>query len=248
MFKRRFRLPSPALVISTVTLSLVLGGTAVAATTAKHKDVKADKTLIKAMAPSLSVKHAKTADSATNATNATNAAHATSADSATNATNAAHATSADSATNATNAAHATSADSATTAGSAPPSGAAGGALSGSYPDPSLQAPEDWHEIDAAGEPAFQNGWVNESPLNEVTAGFYADPYGQVHLKGMITSGSNAPIFSLPVGYRPGLSLCELVFRAGSGTGQLCIFASGDVAVLSGTGTVALDGVTFRIGE
>ena len=42
MFKRRFRLPSPALVISMITLSLVLGGTAFAASTATHKDKKAD--------------------------------------------------------------------------------------------------------------------------------------------------------------------------------------------------------------
>ena len=71
MFKRRFRLPSPALVISMITLSLVLGGTAFAASTAKHKDAKADTKLVKKLAPSLSVKHASTADSATNATNAT---------------------------------------------------------------------------------------------------------------------------------------------------------------------------------
>ena len=74
-----------------VTLSLVLGGTAVAATTATHKDARADSALVKKLAPSLSVKHAKTADNATsavNATNAVNATHATSADSATNATNA----------------------------------------------------------------------------------------------------------------------------------------------------------------
>jgi hypothetical protein len=227
MLKRRFRLPSPALVISMVTLSLVLGGTAVAATVSGDK--KADTKLVKKLAPSLSVKHARTADSATNARNATNATHATSADSATNAT------------------HAISADSATTAGSAPPNGAAGGALSGTYPDPSLKAPEAWHEIGAAGEPVFQNGWVNESP-SEVTAAFYADPNGEVHLKGLITSGTNAPVFTLPVGYRPSFNLCELVFRAGSGSGQLCVFASGDVAVLSGTGSASLDGVTFRIGE
>jgi hypothetical protein len=79
MFKRRFRLPSPALVISMVTLSLVLGGTAVAASTAKHSDAKADKALINKMAPSLKVKYAKTAGSAATAANAT---HATSADSA----------------------------------------------------------------------------------------------------------------------------------------------------------------------
>src|SRR4051794_23756662 len=112
MFKRRFRLPSPALVISMVTLSLVLGGTAFAASgvvTAKHKDAKADTKLVKKLAPSLSVKHAKTANSATTAANAT---HATTADSAT------HATSADSATNATNATNATHASSADTATSA----------------------------------------------------------------------------------------------------------------------------------
>ena len=97
MFKRRFRLPSPALVVSMVTLSLVLGGTAVAATTSTHKDARADSALVKKLAPSLSVKHAKTADNATSAVNATKAVNAT------NAVNATHATSADSATNATNA-------------------------------------------------------------------------------------------------------------------------------------------------
>ena len=102
MFKRRFRLPSPALVISMVTLSLVLGGTAVAAT-AGHSDKKADTKLIKHLAPSLSVKQAKTANTASTATNA---GHATSADTATNATNATHAT---------NAGHATTADSAANA-------------------------------------------------------------------------------------------------------------------------------------
>ena len=76
MFKRRFRLPSPALVLSMVALSIVLGGTAFAAGVTKapkHADAKADKALIGKMAPSLGVKHANTADSATNATNATNA-------------------------------------------------------------------------------------------------------------------------------------------------------------------------------
>jgi hypothetical protein len=97
MFKRRFRLPSPALVISMVTLSLVLGGTAVAATTATHKDARADSALVKKLAPSLSVKHAKNADNATSAVNANSAVNAS------NAVNATHATRADSATNATNA-------------------------------------------------------------------------------------------------------------------------------------------------
>ena len=53
MFKRRFRLPSPALVISMVTLSLVLGGTAVAATVTSHSDAKADTKLVKKLASGL---------------------------------------------------------------------------------------------------------------------------------------------------------------------------------------------------
>src|SRR5438067_1249636 len=110
MLKRRFRLPSPAVVIAMVALFAALGGTSFAATkviTAKHKDAKADTKLVKKLAPSLSVKHAKTANSATSAANAT---HATSADSATNATNATNATHATSATTATTATNATNAN------------------------------------------------------------------------------------------------------------------------------------------
>lgn len=58
--ERLFRLPSPALVISMVALALVLGGTAVAATTGTHADAKADTKLVKKLAPTLSVKDAKT--------------------------------------------------------------------------------------------------------------------------------------------------------------------------------------------
>ncbi len=57
MFTGRFRLPGPALVISMVALTVVLGGTAVAATTSG--DTKADTKLIKKLAPSLTAGNAK---------------------------------------------------------------------------------------------------------------------------------------------------------------------------------------------
>src|SRR5262249_22075299 len=82
------------------TLSLVLGGTAVAATTTTHKDARADSALVKKLSPSLSVKHAKTAGHATSAVNATNAVNTTHANSATTATNATNATNAANAANA----------------------------------------------------------------------------------------------------------------------------------------------------
>ena len=91
MFKHRLRAPSPAFVISLIALFLALGGTSYAATKValtKHKDAKADTTLVKRLAPSLSVKHAKTAENATNAVNATHATNANSATTATNATTA----------------------------------------------------------------------------------------------------------------------------------------------------------------
>src|SRR3954470_21834993 len=91
------RAPSPAIVISLIALFLALGGTSYAATKVvltKHKDAKADTTLVGRLAPSLSVEHAKTADNATNAVNATDAVNATNATNATTATHATNATTA----------------------------------------------------------------------------------------------------------------------------------------------------------
>lgn len=56
MFRRRFRLPSPALVIATIALGVALGGTAVAAS--MDNDKAADTRLIRHLAPSLNVRSA----------------------------------------------------------------------------------------------------------------------------------------------------------------------------------------------
>jgi hypothetical protein len=72
----------------------------------------------------------------------------------------------------------------------------------------------WHEIGAAGQPAFActvgcPDWQNfGSPYN--TAGFLKDALGFVHLKGLVSSRFSSrgepchyhAFFILPVGYRP----------------------------------------------
>src|SRR6476646_11617617 len=105
-------------------------------------------------------------------------------------------------------------------------------------------PQAWQSVGAAGKPAFMNGWSNEDPVDEVTAAFYKDPFGVVHLKGIIAGGSDSTVFKLPAGYRPSKAAIELVWRAVPGTDQLIINPDGRLVLGGGTGAAALDGVTF----
>ena len=215
MNKRRWRAPSPALVISLIALFVALGGTTYAATSLPRNSVGTKQLKRNAVTSSKIKKGAVTASKInTNGLTAPNAVHAA------------------------NASHAT------TAGSAPPSGSAGGALSGPYPNPSLAAPEAWHEIGASGQPPFFNGWQNSDPVNLTTAAYYKDPWGVVHLKGVLShpgGSTSLPFFGLPAGYRPS----KQVLEAGS---ALVIAPTGGLYLNSAADSVVLDGVAFRAGE
>jgi len=70
---------------------------------------------------------------------------------------------------------------------------------------------DWHMVGGAGEPAFENSWVNFGGGTYGDAAFRIDAEGWVHLKGLVKSGTyNAAIFTLPEGYRPS----ERIFMTG----------------------------------
>lgn len=94
--------------------------------------------------------------------------------------------------------------------------------------------EDWHEVGDIGEPAFENSWVNAGG-SEATAAFYKDPWGLVHIKGRIASGTLGTAFTLPAGYRPALVL-DFSSVANNAFAKIQILADGSVITAVGSTT------------
>lgn len=94
-------------------------------------------------------------------------------------------------------------------------------------------------------PTLLNSWVNFGGAFNV-AGYYKDPFGIVHLRGLVKSGVvGSPIFTLPAGYRP---TATEIFATDSNAalGQISVNSSGDVTLGFGSNVYAsIDGMTFR---
>lgn len=106
--------------------------------------------------------------------------------------------------------------------------------------------EAWHQVGGAGEPAFQNAWVNNSEANWGPVRFRKDR-GKVTLVGAASGGgANASIFTLPIGYRPPQRRRFIVDHNG-GPGRLEVGADGTVFTIGGaSATTFLDGVSFYV--
>ena len=124
----------------------------------------------------------------------------------------------------------------------------------------LVTPEAWHEVAATGEPAFINGWANNSDTGDTTAAFYKDPFEIVHLKGTVgdttVTGGAPAAFVLPLGYRPTKTACFTTIGVESGSGEItatyvCVESDGTVIFGALPKTpehdYPLDGITFRAG-
>ena len=218
MMKQLARLrPSPAMVVACIALTVALGGTSVAAIQALPKNSVGTKQLKRNAVTSPKVKNNAITGADVNEGSLAKVPSAASADSAANATNAA---------NAGNAAN---------LGGQPPSAYA------------ASASEAYHEVGAAGQSPFQNGWANFAAATWSTAGYYLDSLGVVHLKGTISGGTTGlAAFTLPAGYRPTKNLFLL---AASSTGEalLEVFSDGRVVPINAGATFGLDGTTFRAG-
>lgn len=114
---------------------------------------------------------------------------------------------------------------------------------GTDPDPDESDP--WHEVGAAGEPAFANTWTNFGSVYS-TAGFKKQSDGWVALKGLVTGGAGT-VFSLPAGCRPPF-WCYFTVAASNGVhAEISISTSGSVNyVAGGTGAawLSLEGIVF----
>lgn len=100
-------------------------------------------------------------------------------------------------------------------------------------------------------PTLLNGWSNYG-YESGPAGYWKDPFGIVHLRGLLTGGTiTLRAFILPEGYRPPY---HMVFSAPSqdltGSFVFCrcdIDTNGDFLILTGSNFyVSLDGISFRV--
>jgi hypothetical protein len=126
--------------------------------------------------------------------------------------------------------------------------------------------ENWREVGAPGNPPFNTfcggaacfGNFDSGANN--TAAFLRDPFGFVHLKGVVKClGGNIPpcfdsddIFILPDGYHPAKQEVFGALRSSGTTqnilGRVNVFDYGGVRVAGGTAVndwISLDGISFR---
>lgn len=96
-------------------------------------------------------------------------------------------------------------------------------------------------------PTLLNSWVNfGSGGNSV--GYWKDPSGIVHLRGLVKSGtpsSTSVIFVLPADHRPAGDNHHFAVASNAAFGFCRVDTDGDVIAFSGSGTwFSLDGITF----
>lgn len=94
-------------------------------------------------------------------------------------------------------------------------------------------------------PTLINSWVNYgAPYNP--AGYYKDPFGTVHLRGILKNGVVVqPSFVLPAGYRPG-NHCQFATVSNNALGIVEVQSGGNVTLAVGSNVdFRLDGMTFR---
>lgn len=104
------------------------------------------------------------------------------------------------------------------------------------------AAEDWHEIGAPGEPAFENGAAARVGFQTPAFRLNGD---RVEFRGVI-DGDGIVAFTLPEGYRPPVKTACPIASILSDYGTLVIDVDGSVEITSSSSGNAIEGVSFAI--
>lgn len=109
----------------------------------------------------------------------------------------------------------------------------------------------WHNIGAAGEPGFENGWGNAGG-DAAPVGYYEDTFGRVMLRGVARPPAGvvlpSTVFTLGEGFRP---VAIHVFVGGTAAAMSVVYVhpDGRVQVTEGAAAegvdVPLDSISFR---
>jgi len=94
---------------------------------------------------------------------------------------------------------------------------------------------------------FVNSWVNYSSEYN-PGGYYRDNNGIVRLRGLIKSGTNYIIATLPAGYRPGYRILTNGHTSTYDACRVDVLTNGEISLQHSTynnGWVSLDGIHFK---
>lgn len=106
---------------------------------------------------------------------------------------------------------------------------------------------EWHSVGAAGEPAFENSWVNDTASGwQVTQ--FRRVGDTVEVRGAVESGTaTSTIFTLPVGFRPPDEVGHIQQSTATGAATTQVAPSGAVSVSGyiGAGSNSNVNLNFR---
>lgn len=105
----------------------------------------------------------------------------------------------------------------------------------------------WHNVGSTGNAAWENSWVDYGLAGQ-PVGYWKDPLGWVHLRGMIKNGTlGVGAFTLPPGLRPPGQTVHFAL-SNNAVGRVDVHPEGTVMPMSPSSNlwISLFGIHFKV--